>query len=263
MKLSSCIDIMFTDIDFYDRFAKAKEGGVTAVEFWSWPNKDIQRVKEELEKNELDFAAFTMSSRNEAFSKELGHGILNAGRKREFLAAIEENIPVYRELNAAAMIVLIGQDNGTGYEKQVENVKECLAAAAPLVEKENVNLVVEPLNTTERPNYVLPRSKEVFEILKEVNSPNIKLLFDMYHEQLMAGNLINSIRGNLPYIGHIHIADVPDRNEPGTGELNYKNIFKVLTEMNYQNYIGMEFRSTQDAAGTVQIIREIQKWGEV
>ena len=260
MKLSSCIDIMFRDIDFYDRFAKAKEGGAEAVEFWGWANKDIPRVKEELAKNELAFAAFTMSSKNEAFGKELGRGILNAGRKDDFISAIEENIPIYRELNASGIIVLIGQDNGTGYERQVNNVKECLAAAAPLVEKENINLVVEPLNTTERPNYILPRSKEVFEILKEIDSPTIRLLFDMYHEQLMAGNLINSIRENLPYIGHIHVADVPDRNEPGTGEINYKNIFKVLGEMDYPHYVGLEFVPTQDAAGTVQILQELQKW---
>ena len=91
-----------------------------------------------------------------------------------------------------------------------------------------------------------------------MNSPNIKLLLDLYHEQLMAGNLINTIQENLLYLGHIHVADVPGRHEPGTGEINYKEIFKRLQEIGYVEYVGFEFRSTIDSENLIHKWRIIK-----
>lgn len=254
LRYSYCIDMMFAEMDFYKRFEYAKKCGADAVEFWKWSNKDIARVKEELAKNELSFSIFNIDCKDEQLSYDLSRGILNAGRKEEFILALKESIPVYKELNAKGMIVLIGETLDIPYEEQIENIVECLKAAAPIVEKENVTLVVEPLNDIDRKNYFLPRSREVFEILKRVNSPNIKILLDLYHEQLMAGNLMNTIRENLPFIGHIHVADAPGRHEPGTGEINYKSIFELLKELEYENYVGFEFRSTIDSESLIKFM---------
>ena len=248
--------MLFPETDFYNRFTLAKSAGVDAVEFWKWSNKDLNRVSKLLKENNLSFAVCNLDSVDENLSYDLSRGILNAGRKAEFISAIKESIPAYRLLNAKALIVLIGEQLPIPYVEQIENIIDCLKAVVPLVEKENINLIVEPLNDIDRKNYFLPRAKEVLQILREVNCKNIKILLDLYHEQLMAGNLINTISENIDLIGHIHIADVPGRHEPGTGEINYHNIFKALEECGYKNYIGFEFRSTKDDNKTTNIVKE-------
>ena len=244
--------MMFAEMDFYKRFEYAKKCGADAVEFWKWSNKDITRVKEELAKNELSFAIFNIDCKDEQLSYDLSRGILNAGRKDDFLLALKESIPVYKELNATGIIVLIGETLDIPYEEQIVNIVKCLEAALPIIEKENITLLLEPLNDIDRKNYFLPCSKEVIEIIKKVNYRNVKLLLDLYHEQLMAGNLINTIKENSPYIGHIHVADAPGRHEPGTGEINYKGILELLKELEYKNYVGFEFRSTIDSESLIK-----------
>ena len=258
LRYSYCIDMMFAEMDFYKRFEYAKRCGANAVEFWKWSNKDIAKVKEELVKNELSLSIFNIDCKDEKLSYDLSRGILNAGRKEEFVSALKESIPVYKELNANGMIVLIGEILDIPYEEQIENIVTCLGAAVPIIEKEKVTLLLEPLNDFDRKNYFLPRAKEVLEIIKKVNSPNIKLLLDLYHEQLMAGNLINTIQENLLYLGHIHVADVPGRHEPGTGEINYKEIFKRLQEIGYEEYVGFEFRSTIDSEKLITYMEDYQ-----
>lgn len=250
--------MMFAEMDFYKRFEYAKKCGANAVEFWKWSNKDIVKVKEELVKNELSFSVFNIDCKDEKISYDLSRGILNAGRKEEFILALKESIPVYKELNANGMIVLIGETLDIPYEEQIDNIVKCLKAAVPIIEKENITLLLEPLNDIDRKNYFLPRSKEVFEIIRKVNSSNIKILLDLYHEQLMAGNLMNTIKEKILHIGHIHVADVPGRHEPGTGEINYKGILECLKELNYENYVGFEFRSTIDSEGLVKYMEEYQ-----
>ena len=258
MRYSYCIDMMFAEMDFYKRFEYAKKCGANAVEFWKWSNKDIVKVKEELVKNELSFSVFNIDCKDEKISYDLSRGILNAGRKEEFILALKESISVYKELNANGMIVLIGETLDIPYEEQIDNIVKCLKAAVPIIEIENITLLLEPLNDIDRKNYFLPRSKEVFEIIRKVNSPNIKILLDLYHEQLMAGNLMNTIKEKISHIGHIHVADVPGRHEPGTGEINYKGILECLKELNYENYVGFEFRSTIDSEGLVKYMEEYQ-----
>ena len=250
--------MIFAEMDFYKRFEYAKKCGANAVEFWKWSNKDIVKVKEELVKNELSFSVFNIDCKDEKISYDLSRGILNAGRKEEFILALKDSIPVYKELNANGMIVLIGETLDIPYEEQIDNIVKCLKAAVPIIEKENITLLLEPLNDIDRKNYFLPRSKEVFEIIRKVNSPNIKILLDLYHEQLMAGNLMNTIKEKILHIGHIHVADVPGRHEPGTGEINYKGILECLKELNYENYVGFEFRSTIDSEGLVKYMEEYQ-----
>lgn len=255
LKYSACIDMLFPEVDFYDRFALAKSSGVDAIEFWKWSNKDLNKILSALKSNDLSVSVFNLDSQNENLSTDLSRGILNAGRADEFIAAIKETIPVYRALNAKALIVLIGEKLEISYDEQINNIIKCLKKAAPLLEKENIDLVVEPLNDIDRKNYFLPRAKEVLEILRRVNCKNIKILLDLYHEQLMAGNLINTINENIDLIGHIHVADTPGRHEMGTGEINFSNVFNALKNNNYENFIGFEFRSTKNCKQTAEIIR--------
>lgn len=255
MRVSVCIDMMFSRLDFYDRFAAVKKAGIDAVEFWKWSNKDLDRVCSALAENALSFSIFNLDSKDAALSADLSRGILNAGRKEELLGALEESIPVYKRLNAVGMILLIGERLDMPYAQQIENVVECLRYIQPVAEQNGITLLVEPLNDLDRKNYFLPRSAEVFEILKAVDSPNIKLLFDIYHEQLMRGNILNSIRENIERIGHFHVADAPGRHEPGTGEIYYPNILKAIKNTSYNGYIGLEYKATRADETTFDFLR--------
>ena len=109
-----------------------------------------------------------------------------------------------------------------------------------------VTLLIEPLNETDFPEYALHRTAEALDIIKQVRHPQVKLQYDVYHAQMTEGNLINTLTNYLPDIGHIQIADVPGRHQPGTGEINYPAVLEVLKRLNYSGYVGLEYRPSND-----------------
>ena len=140
---------------------------------------------------------------------------------------------------------LVGLSGNTrtdiSYEQQMENVIKCVKRLAPIAEENDVILVMEALNPlVDHKGYFLTRTDQTMTILKEVNSPNVKMLFDIYHQQITEGNVIRNITENIDRIGHFHVADNPGRKEPGTGELNYKNIFKAIAATNYKEFVALE-----------------------
>lgn len=251
-KISCCIDMMFSGFDFYDRIGEVKKYGIDTIEFWKWTNKDVDKVKRLLDENKMKLSIFNIDSTDEALSYDLSRGILNSGRADEFLSALSESIPVYKKLNASAMIVLIGE-NAPYCE---ENVLKCLNAAKPICEKENVTLIIEPLNDIDRQGYSMPYAKPVFKLLKKVNSPNIKMLYDIYHQNMMGDFSMEDIRENTELIGHFHVADAPGRHEPGTGNVDYIKILKEISELPYDGYIGLEYRATKSDGETFGFLRE-------
>lgn len=251
-KISCCIDMMFSEFDFYDRINEVKKCGINTIEFWKWTNKDIDKVKRLLDGNKMNLSIFNIDSTDEKLSYDLSRGILNSGRADEFVAALNESIPVYKKLNASAMIVLIGE-NAPYCE---ENVLKCLNAAKRICEKENVTLIIEPLNDIDRVGYSMPYAKPVFELLKKVNSPNIKMLYDIYHQNMMGDFSMDDIRENTNLIGHFHVADVPGRHEPGTGNVDYVKILKEISALDYSGYIGLEYRATKSDGETFGFLRE-------
>ena len=251
--ISCCIDMMFSHLDFYDRFAAVKKCGIDTVEFWKWTNKDIDRICEIINKEKLGVSIFNMDSSDENLSYDLSRGILNAGRSEEFVSALWESIPVYKKLGASAMIVLIGENS----DYNEANVLSCLNAAKPILEAEDVTLIVEPLNDIDRANYSMPYAKPVFEMLRKVNSPKIKMLYDIYHQSMMKDFSMDDIRNNIDIIGHFHVADAPGRHEPGTGEVDYISILSEISGMAYDGFIGLEYRATKPDDETLGFLKEI------
>lgn len=249
MRISACIDMMFSYCEFYDRFDEVKKCGINTVEFWKWTNKDIDSIV----KSGMDVSIFNIDSTDEKLSYDLSRGILNAGRAEEFVKALEESIPVYKKLGAKAMIVLIGEHA----EYNEENVYKCLAAAIPLLEKHNVTLIVEPLNATDRAGYSMPYAKPVFELLKRLDTPHIKMLYDIYHQNMTGDFSMDDIRENISLIGHFHVADAPGRHEPGTGNVDYVSIIKEIDKLPYDGYIGLEYRATKNDCETLDFLKEI------
>lgn len=251
-RISCCIDMMFAYTDFYSRFEAVKNCGINAVEFWKWSDKDIDRVSELSKKNGLTVSVFNLDSRDKKLSYDLSRGIINAGRKEEFVKALEESMPVYHKLNARAMIVLIGENR----EYSEQNSYQCLKAARPILEKENINLIIEPLNNIDRKGYSMPYAKPVFKLLRRINSPHIKMLYDIYHQNMMKDFSVTDIKNNIDIIGHFHVADTNGRHEPGTGNVDFGNILKEISSLDYKGYVGLEYRATKRDEKTLDFLKE-------
>ena len=259
MKISSCIDMMFSRHEFGERIAAAQCAGIDTVEFWKWTNKDIDGVVSELKERNMRLSVFNIDCKDEKLSYDLSRGILNAGRKEELLAALKESGPVYKKLGACGMIVLIGETiDGMSREEQIENIFDCLEYVRDYVEQEGITLVVEPLNATDRQNYFMPEAAPLMEILHRVNSPRIKMLYDIYHQHMTGDFNMGFVKENIDFIGHFHVADCPGRHEPGTGDVDYVSIIGEILKTGYRGYIGLEYRATRDDEETFGFLKEIK-----
>lgn len=251
MKISHCIDMMFQYLSFEDRIREAENSGADAVEFWKWTNKDTDKIKE----SKMPVSVFNIDSSDEKLSYDLSRGILNDGRSEDFLSALRESIPVYKKLGASAMIVLIGENR----EPCPDNVRNCLLSAKKILEAENVTLVVECLNNIDRQGYSMPYVTPVLDIVKSVDSPNVKLLYDIYHQHMMQDFNLCEVLDNIEYIGHFHVADCPGRHQPGTGNVDYKTILSEIEKSAYDRYIGLEYRVALKDTETFDFLREVKK----
>jgi hydroxypyruvate isomerase len=144
---------------------------------------------------------------------------------------------------------------GQSPEEQRAAIVDSLKYAADLLEKEQIEIVLEPIDLLEYPKEAVPSVADAFEITRAVGSSRVKVLYDFYHEQKQAGNLIEKLEKNIDQVGLVHIADVPGRHEPGTGEVNYDNIYRKLAELHYDRYICMEFMSRNDPQTTLKNAR--------
>lgn len=243
MKISVCIDMMFSYCNFYERIDQVRACGIDTVEFWKWSNKDLEKIAA----SGIDVSIFNVDSADEQLSYDLSRGILNDGREQDFLRALDESIPVYKKLHASGMIVLIGEN--APYRS--ENVYRCLQAAVPVLERENVNLLIEPLNATDRKGYSMPYASPVLALLKELDSPHVKMLYDIYHQHMTGDFDMEELKQNISRIGHFHVADAPGRHEPGTGTVDYTAILKEISTLPYSGYIGLEYRATKNDEETL------------
>jgi len=261
---SGCIEMLYPDLPFEKRVAAAKAVGLSAVEFWGWANKNLPALREEAEKSSVAYAGCCVdtvdTAKNEQFNK---NKMLDAANAAMYAEIVEESALAVRPLGIRTLITTVGQErfDVTRYA-QHDAIIACLSAAEPVARKHGVTLVMEPLNTlVNHMGYYLARSDEALDILRAVNSPHVKLLYDVYHQQITEGNLIDTLRDNIGAIGHVHIADVPGRHEPGSGEINYRNVFRALREAGYSRYVGLEYQpqgATDDTLKALYVIAEMQ-----
>jgi hydroxypyruvate isomerase len=185
-----------------------------------------------------------------------------------YLKGVKQGIEVAKELGALNVFLMSDilqedrtvkpMDRPVSDEEKEANTIAMLKEIAPLMEKADVVGVIEPLNTTvDHAGYSLCHTAPAVDLLKKVNSKNICLLYDAYHMQIMEGNVITNIRAFHDYFGHFHLADVPGRFEPGTGELNYYNILKALSETGYDRIVGFELEPKM--ASSSEVMRRLLK----
>lgn len=158
----------------------------------------------------------------------------------------EDRIVLAKALGCKRLIGLSGNTRrNVPFEKQMENMAKCLKRLAPMAEQNDLIIVLEALNPlVDHKGFFLTRTDQTMEIIQEVGSPRVKMLFDIYHQQITEGNVIRNFTKNIDRIGHFHVADNPGRKEPGSGELNYANIFKAIAETNYNGFVALECGST-------------------
>jgi hydroxypyruvate isomerase len=263
-KLSVRVEALFPQLTLPQQMEKVAQAGYQGFEFGNWRAQDAREITSLKNKLGLECACIVG---NRGVNPK-GMGLCNPGEREAFLAEIRASLDAARRFETTRLVVLSGNRvPGMPRERQhssiVEGLKRAAALAAPrgvtlIVEVVNTLAPVEPLHPQENHlEYYLDHAREAFQIVDEVSSPFVKVLFDIYHVQIMEGNLIETIRGNIARIGHFHVGDVPGRHEPGTGEINYSNVFQAIRETGFRGFVAMEYVPAKDAMTTLAAVRRM------
>jgi hydroxypyruvate isomerase len=171
----------------------------------------------------------------------------------EFVARVTEHCKIAQGLECPQINIKSGKRlEGVDPQAQLAAAVDNLKRASDVAAKSGTNIVIEPIDLLESPTIFLTSVKEGFEIVRAVNRPNVKVLYDFYHEQRGGGNLIEKLEKNIDWVGLVHIADVPGRHEPGTGEIDYANIYRTLGRLHYDRFIAMEYGPTSDPVASLR-----------
>jgi len=250
--LSVMLWTVYKDLPFEQRLEKAAEAGYQAVElvkeFENWTDADFRRGNSKKRSLGITFDA----------TAGVWTGTADPRARDKFVGDLKNFLPIAEKLECSAIIVLSGNRvEGLSHDAHHEACIEALKRGADLAAKQKAALLLENIDQEENPKYYLTSVAEGFEIIRKVNHPNVKFLYDFYHEQIAEGNLIEKLEKNIDLVGLVHIADVPGRHEPGTGEINYANIFRKLAQLKYDRYAAMEFEPAGDPVAALRSAREL------
>src|SRR5271165_6409331 len=256
------LSVMLWTVDqklpFDQRVSKVADAGYHAIELvgeWEgWPKEGFTRARQQFQR--LGLVVDACSGINASLCDPAQRDVL--------LSQIRAILSVLSEFECSRLILLTGNKvPGMNHEQMRANCVESLKRAADLTAAQNVELLLENIDPEENPQYFLTSVAEGFQLIREMNNPRVRFLYDFFHEQISEGNLIAKLEKNLDLIGLVHVADVPGRHEPGTGEINYGNVFRKLGQLGYSHYIGMEFIPTGDIVVSLRTAREFaEKCGQ-
>ena len=241
LKFSANLSFLYQELDFLDRFAAAAKDGFGAVEYLGPYAETPEAVAKALRDNGLAQALFNVPSGNWA-GGERGIACLPE-RVDEFRTGVRTALDYAAALNCPKVNVISGLvPAGADMQVLEDTLVENLKFAADLCAKAGVKLLVEPINTRDIPEFFLTTTKQAEGILDRVGSPNLYIQYDVYHMQVMEGDLIPTYTRLKDRIGHIQVADNPGRNEPGTGEINYPFVLGEIDRLGYDGWIGCEYK---------------------
>jgi hydroxypyruvate isomerase len=239
-KFSANLSMLFTDVEFIKRFERAAKAGFKAVEVQFPYEKGKEEVAAELSKNKLEMVLHNTPAGNWA-AGERGVAVM-PNRVAEFKEGVAKAIDYAKALKCKRINCLVGlTPKDVPADKVRQTVVDNLRWAAGEMQKAGIFLLVEALSTAV-PGFYLMTTKDSLNLIKDVNHPNLYVQYDIFHMQIMEGNLTKTIRDNIAKIKHIQLADNPGRNEPGTGEINFTNLFKFIDEAGYDGWIGCEYK---------------------
>lgn len=250
-KFCANLTMLFNEADFLDRFQKAAAAGFKGVEYLFPYAFEKSRLADELAKHNLEQVLHNFPAGDWA-AGERGIACI-PGRETEFQEGVGKAIEYAKTLGCKQLNCLAGlTPSGVSADKVRRTFVDNLAFAVKELEKHDMTLLVEPLNNQDIPGFFLVHTADALDIMSEVGHPNLRLQYDVYHMQIMEGNLAKTIVGNLKQISHIQIADNPGRHEPGTGEINYSFLFKKIDDAGYTGWIGCEYKplgTTEEGLG--------------
>ena len=252
LKLSVMLWTVYKDLPFEQRLERVAQAGYQAVElvdeFKNWSPEDFRKAIAHSRSLRITFDA----------TAGVGKGLADPQQRDAFLSELQSLFLIAIELECPAIIVLSGDTvPSMSRQQQHESCIEGLKRAADLASRRNITLLLENIDPEENPKYYLTSVAEGFEIVRKVDNPHVKFLYDFYHEQIAEGNLIEKLEKNIDLVGLFHVADVPGRHAPGTGEINYANIFRKIAELKFDGYVAMEFMPNGDAVAELRSAREL------
>jgi len=249
MKISICSDALFMGKDYVTSMRELAQKGYQDIEFWTWWDKDLSALEELKNTEGVNFVA--MCTKFVSLVDESQHN--------DYLVGLKESIEVAKRLGCKTLISQVGDElPGVCRDTQQKALIAGLKKAAEVLKGTDITLVFEPLNTrVDHKGYFLWDMDEAYEMVDAVGSEHVKVLFDIYHQQIMQGDLLRRIEKNISKIGHFHVAGNPGRNEPFLGEINYKEIACAIDGYGYNGYAGLEYFPTMDEFKGLKECREI------
>lgn len=253
LRPSVCIDAVLENQSTLDAIRTVARCGFPAFEFWKWWDKDLDAINNVRRELGLDVAAVCTHFVS----------LVDPDVRADYLNGLRESITAAKRLECPVLISQVGDARpGIDRREQHDCLVAGLKAAAPMLEDSGVTLAIEPLNELiDHAGYYLVRSDEAFAIIEEVASPNVKVTFDIYHQQISEGQLIANLTANIDAIAHFHAAGNPGRHELDHGELHYPSIFAAIAATNYPGHVGLEYwplanveAGLTQAAGWIQTI---------
>lgn len=263
MQYSINIETVYQELPFEDRFAAAKRDGFDYVEIWDWTSKDLQKLKDLCKQHGLEISCMG------------GDGpisLCDPARGDEYLAFLRRSLQAAKDIGCKRLAVHSNElmpephpyaadlfPQYSDAEKTMAMYRS-LAAIAPEAEEAGVTLCLEALNVeVEHIGNFLKYTRDAAEIVRMVNSPCVRILYDAYHMYLNEGKIMETIRRYRDLIGCVHIADAPGRGEPGTGCINYRAVLQDLHDIGYEEMIAFELFPKTDSAAAVAAIHEVRK----
>lgn len=234
------VEMWWRKLPFLERIEKTADFGFSAIEFWPWRSKDLDAIKRICEARKLTVAQFTAWGFTPGMNDPKNHDA--------FVKEIDESCKTAKFLNCERMTVVGGNDQpGMTQEEMHENIITALRRAAPIAEANKVMLILEPMNIrVDHKGHCLYGSPDAVRICREVNSPYVKINWDLYHMQISEGDLCGRMKDGFDQIGYLQLADHPGRCEPGTGEIYYPRVLKQAVDLGYKGFVGAECRVRDD-----------------
>ena len=240
-KFNANLSMMFTEVDFLERFGAAARAGFRGVEFLFPYEYPAASIKEQLDKHKLSMVLFNMPPGDWA-SGERGLAC-DPAKVSQFQENVGKALEYAKALECGMLHCMAGlKPRGVSEEKMRETYIANLQFAGKELAKHHITLLIEAINTRDIPGFYLNYSRQAFDIMHYANVPNLAFQYDIYHMQIMEGDLAPTVEKNLALIGHMQLAGTPGRHEPSTGEINYPFLFGFFDRIGYKGWIGCEYR---------------------
>lgn len=248
------VEMWYGGKSFMEKIELAAKFGYPAIEFWPYENKDIPAAAKLLKEKNVAVSQFTAWP----FGKILNNPTSNHD---DFVRKIEESCDIADQLDCSLFTVVIGDDiAGVSKADMHAAAIRGLKRAAPICEKRKKTIIIEPMNPRNHPNHCLYGGDDAIAICKAVGSQSVKINWDLYHMQIVDGDLCMRMREGWDYIGYLQLADNPGRHEPGTGELNYTRVFQEIKALKYAGYVGLECTPKEGDWAAAQRIYKADDW---